>query len=1297
MSTLFEQIRYCMRRDQLPFKKRLQSITSQPPANTSSALKKLTKDIERSSQRRQRRSEIRPEITFPEHLPISQQRQKIADTISQHQVVVLSGETGSGKTTQLAKICLTMGRGTYGMIGHTQPRRIAAHAVACRIADELHVEVGREVGYQVRYSDRVSENSLIKIMTDGILLAELQNDRFFNAYDTLIIDEAHERSLNIDFLLGYLRRILPKRPDLKIIITSATIDPDSFSRFFNNAPIISVSGRVYPVEVRYRPIAGEDEESQDNQLQESLCASVHEAMQSTRGDCLIFQSGERDIRETAKTLRELNLPGIEVLPLFARLSFQEQQKVFAKSKHRRIILATNVAETSITLPGITTIIDPGFVRMSRYSPQAKVQRLPIERISKASAMQRQGRSGRTGPGLCIRLYSEQTFEQLSDYTTPEIQRTSLAAVILQMKALGLGNINDFIFIDPPIQKYITDGFNLLHELNALDASNNLTPLGRQLARLPVDPRVARMLLAAKQEHCLTEILIIASALSIADPRERPLDRQQAADTAHQPFSDERSDFLSWLKLWTFYHDHAKHLSRNQLKKFCHQHFLSNMRMRQWLDIHNQLMALMHGMGTNSNQEAAEYPNIHRALLAGLLGHIGQYDRDRDYIGPRQLNFQLFPGSGLVRKRPQWIMAAELAETTKLYARTVATIEPIWLEDLAQHLIKHHYYDPHWEKKAGHVVAFERLTLYGLIINPKRSVNFAKIDPIQARTIFIRDALVTGNVNTRAAFARNNKKLIATIESLEHKTRRQDILIDETLLFAFFDSRLPTDICNISSVETWLKTQNDPRILEFSEDDLVARQTDDDIASQFPDSLMINGIAFKLVYHFDPVGEHDGINCMIPIATLNQLETWPFEWLVPGLIREKIIALLRTLPKQLRKAFVPIPQFVDALLENITFQQGPLLAIITHELRRMTGVELPHNVWAVNAVEKHLLMNFCLVDEQGKTVATGRDLEHLRQKQGETAHQVFQELSTDFIERDDICTWDFGSLPQQIVVNKKGYHITGFPTLIDGQNKLSLRLLDVQAKASWETRFGLARLFLLQIAKEVRNASKNLPQKRQLCLYYATLPQNQNPARSNLTQCEQITDDIMLLAALRVFPAAPLHELSSEIFAAIVAAAKPGFGAAANAIAQFLNNVLQQYNQIQSQIKRFNPAVYGATIAEVNTHLSKLVYHGFLLTTPENHLQHLPRYLQAIERRLNKLDGNYQRDILLLEQITPLWQQFSNMSQHIKSKQLPEALETYRWMLEEFRVSLFAQDLKTAIPISLKRLAKQWLKCETIAK
>ncbi len=1287
LHTLAQLARDAMSRDQHHLQYRIRQFQQQAKRGQTpdpNAFEKLTQQLERSLMQRQQRAQNLPKPQFPDELPVSERRADIAKAILENQVVIVAGETGSGKTTQLPKICLEVGRGVSGLIGCTQPRRIAARTIAQRVAHELDSEIGHAVGYKVRFSDHVSADSYIKFMTDGILLAETQNDRFLNAYDTLIIDEAHERSLNIDFLLGYLKQLLPKRPDLKLIITSATIDTARFSQHFRNAPVIEVSGRTYPVEVRYRPLMTEDEDEQDRDVQQAIVDAVDEiSRHDRRADILIFLPGEREIRDVTETLSKHKLQDTELLPLYSRLSVAEQNRVFQDSPKRRIVLATNVAETSLTVPRIRAVIDAGLARISRYSVRSKVQRLPVEKIARSSADQRKGRCGRIAPGVCIRLYSEQDYLQRAEFTEPELLRTSLASVILQMLALNLGDISDFPFVESPTPKMVNDGFTLLAELGAVDAKRNITDLGRALAKMPIDPRIGRMILAAKTENCLSEVLIIASALSIQDPRERPLDAQAAADAAQAKFIDEKSDFLSFLKLWTFYQENEQHLSNNKLRKLCHEHFVSYLRMREWHDIYQQLKTVVREHGWQLNQLDAEYEAIHRALLTGLLGNIATKSQEEYYQGTRGLKVHVFPGSSLFKKQPKWLMAAELVETSRLFARCVAKIEPEWVEQVAGNLCQYSYFEAHWQKRMGQVGGFERVTLYGLTLVPKRRINFGPKDPVMAREIFIRSALVEGHFLTNAPFFRHNLELIQEVEELEHKARRQDILVDENKLYDFYDARIPEGIYNTSAFDQWRKKveREQPKLLFLSRDDVMLNAADAITRQQFPEYLVLHGVELPLSYHFEPGHERDGVTVTIPTALLNQLSPAPFEWLVPGLLEEKITALVRSLPKALRRHFVPVPDVAKAAslqlmseLADPRSPQGSLLDALRHFLHRRLGEPLPEQPFNADSLPAHLHMNFLLVDTQDQGLDISRSLPELQARWGAKAStECRQEVASHSgIERTGLTQWNFGELPQQVSLMLNGIELPGFPTLVDQETHVDLLVVDSPEQAKQSLFLGLRRLFWLNLP--IKNLLKQLPIDHKLCLQYM-----------KVGNCEQLKQELLETVIESVFLCEPLPRNQSEFDQRLATGKKQLLPVAADA-AQHLAKVLEQYHLVTQALHDPSPS-RKPVLPEVKQHLNALVYDGFVRHTPLSQLPHLARYLKAILIRLERLDNSPQKDAKRAKQMERYWSAF--WSQRDKLNAPKTELEQYRWLLEELRVSLFAQELRTPVPVSVERVDKVW--------
>lgn len=1258
-----------------------------------SKLASLSQQIIASVNRAEQRRQAIPKPEFDADLPVIERRQEIKKAIEDNQVIILCGETGSGKTTQLPKICLELGRGVTGLIGHTQPRRIAARTVATRIAEELHSEIGQTVGYKVRFHDHVNaDRSYVKLMTDGILLAETQNDRFLNQYDTLIIDEAHERSLNIDFLLGYIKQLLPKRPDLKVIITSATIDTERFSKHFDNAPIIEVSGRTYPVEMRYRPLQTPDEESPDYDMVSGIVAAVDELCREGPGDVLIFLAGERDIRDVSEALRKHHPPQTEILPLFARQSAAEQNRVFKTGGQRRIVLATNVAETSLTVPGIRYVVDPGNARISRYSVRNKVQRLPIEKISQSSANQRAGRCGRVAAGICIRLYDEDDFNARPAFTDPEVLRTNLASVILQMSALKLGDPAKFPFINPPPQKMINDGYRLLDELDAVDRQRRITETGRQLAKLPIDPRIARMLLKASELGSLKEVLVIASALSIQDPRERPMDKQQAADEAHAKYKDERSDFVGFLKLWELYHDKKKHLSQNKLRKYCRDNFLSFLRLREWHDIHQQLHVQLGELKLKFNTQEASYESIHQALLSGLLSHIAVKTDKFEYTGSRNLKLGIFPGSSLHKKGPKWLMAAELVETGRLYARIVAKIEPEWIEPLAGNLVKRQYHDPHWEKKPAQVVAFESVSLYGLPIVSRRRIHYGPLDRELSNQIFIREALVNGDWNGRAPFFRHNQRLVNEIELLEQKSRRRDVLVDEDTLFDFYRERIPHDIINGAGFEKWRKKaeQDDAKLLFLTKEQLMQHEADHVTADYYPDQMLVNRVPLKLEYHFEPGKQHDGITQTIPLSLLNQTSAERYDWLVPGLLRDKVIFLLKALPKSLRRHFIPVPQYADNCLKDLSPESGALLPLLAERLRILTGVEIDERDWRTEELPLYLQMNFKLVDDDGKLLEESRDLNQLKENWAREAAASFRQIPDSDYEKSGLTSWSFDSLPEQITLQQNGLEMTAYPALVDKGDSVDLTLMDTASQARQLSHLGLRRLFMLAQADAVKYLHKNLPGIKEMCLHYANVPASPygKQTDSKLTPCEQLKTDLIHVAFDRCFILEQEKVRSREAFETRLNQRRGDLIKIASELAQSIATPLAEYHAIAKRLGSNIPLAAINAVNDIKEQLGYLVYQGFVHDTPDSALKRLPVYCQAAGLRLDKLLTDPAKDRQRMAEIRPHWLKFTGKVNKIETA----AFYEYRWMLEEFRISVFAQELKTAYPISNKRLEKQWQQC-----
>ena len=1239
-----------------------------------------------------------PQIRYDDSLPIAAKRDEIKKALAEHQVLVIAGETGSGKTTQLPKICLELGRGSHGLIAHTQPRRIAARSVAARVAEELGTPLGALVGYQVRFEDQSDANTLVKLMTDGILLAETQHDRFLERYDTIIVDEAHERSLNIDFLLGYLKTLLHRRPDLKLIITSATIDLERFSKHFDGAPIIEVSGRTYPVETWYRPLTSEQDE-EGNQVEEDLTvdqailATLDEIAHYERsngkgpGDVLVFLPGEREIRDAAEILRKAQLRHTEILPLYARLSPAEQQRIFQPHTGRRVVLATNVAETSLTVPGIRYVIDTGTARISRYSYRAKVQRLPIEAVSQASANQRKGRCGRVEPGICVRLYSEEDFNGRPAFTDPEILRTNLAAVILQMLHLRLGAIDAFPFIEPPDGKAISDGFNLLQELSAVNRENQLTPLGRQLARLPIDPRLGRMLLEGARQGSLQEVLIVASALSVQDPRERPPERQQAADQAHAQWKDVDSDFAALVNLWRGFEEQRQALTASPLRNWCRKHFLNYLRLREWRDAHRQLALICRDLQLAVNKEPCDYQKLHKAILSGLLSQIGHKTEDGDYQGARQRRFWVHPSSGIGRKRPQWVMAAELVETTKLYARMVAKIEPDWIEPLAGHLVKKNHFEPHWEKKRGQVVAYEQITLYGLILVGRRPVHFGPIDPVISRELFIREGLVGGEIQSRAKCLAANKRLLEQLDELEAKARRRDILADEETLYAFYEARLPAEIHQTATFDSWyrMNSQKDANLLIMREEDVLAREASEVTAAQYPDTLQLGELRLPLSYHFEPGHPRDGVTVRVPAPLLPSLPGERLEWLVPGLIEAKCVALVRNLPKALRKNFVPVPDFVKAALARMSFGQGALPQALGQELLRMTGARVPDEAWeeSVSLVEGHLRMNIEVLDGQGKFLGEGRDLAELTACFAAASQAALAVPRNDKAEQP-VQAKAFSEVAQTAQQKIAGLSMTVYPALVEENGTVREGRFSTQAEAEFQHRRALQRLLLQQLAEPAKFLRGKLPGLTELGLLYR-----------ELGRIEALVEDILLasLDTCILEGESPLPRDGAAL-AGLAERKRGNWTEHAERLARQTLEVLKLWHGLQKRFKGKIDLSQAVALNDIKQQLANLVYPGFVRETPNVWFKELPRYLKAVELRLEKLGAQVQKDRVWSGELGNLWAQYkARADKHAQEGKRDEQLTLYRWWLEEYRVSLFAQQLGTKVPISDKRLSKQWSQVE----
>ncbi len=1270
-----------MLRDQRRLARRLDGARKvRDPERRRAVTDEIAADIDAAQQRIDGRRAAVPRIDYPPALPISRRRDDIAAAIRDNQVVVVAGETGSGKTTQLPKICLELGRGVAGLIGHTQPRRLAARTVAERVASELDTPLGEAVGYTVRFNDQVGDDTLVKLMTDGILLAEIQRDRLLRQYDTLIIDEAHERSLNIDFIIGYLEQLLPRRPDLKVIITSATIDPERFSRHFGGAPVVEVSGRTYPVEVRYRPLTDDTDPDadRDRDQTQAICEAVGELRAEGLhtgglGDILVFLSGEREIRDTRDALAALELPDTEVLPLFARLSTAEQHRVFAPHRGRRIVLATNVAETSLTVPGIKYVVDPGTARISRYSHRLKVQRLPIEAVSRASADQRKGRCGRTSDGICVRLSSEADFEARPEFTDPEILRTNLASVILAMTSLGLGDIGAFPFVDPPERRAISDGMALLHELGALDPAQQdpnqrLTPMGRNLAQLPIDPRLGRMVLEADRNGCLREVMIVVAALSIQDPRERPAEAQQAADDKHARFAEKDSDFLSYLNLWRYLGEQQKALSSGRFRRLCKAEFLHYLRIREWQDLYGQLRQVTSGLGLSRNSAPADPQRVHISLLAGLLSHIGLRDVEkRDYLGARGARFAVFPGSGLFRTPPRWVMAAELVETSRLWGRICARIEPEWIEPLAGHLVKRTYSEPHWERKRGSAVAAERVTLYGVPIVVGRRVSYGRIDPEVSRELFIRHALVEGDWETRHQFFHDNGALLADVEELENRARRRDILIDDDTLFDFYDRRIPADVVSAKHFDSWWRKarRSQPELLSFSTEMLVNEAASAVAERDYPDVWHQGGVALPLTYQFEPGAAADGVTVHIPLPVLNQVSGDEFGWQVPGLREELVIALLKSLPKPLRRAVVPVPDHAKAVLARLTPYREPLLDALERELAE---VSVPRDAWQLDRVPEHLKMTFRVTDGQDRTVAEGKDLDELEQRCA-PALQASLSDAAGGLERSGLRSWSVGTLPATHRERRDGHVVLAHPALTDEGDSVAVRMFgspDQQRREMWR---GTRRLLLLEVGSPVKQVARGLSNEAKLTL-------SRNPHGS----VAALLDDCVSCAADKLIADGGGPAWDEGAFGRLRERFRAELAATTVEVVARVQRVLAAAHSAEARLE--GAAGPAASLTDVRTQLAELVGPGFVTATGWQRLPDLPRYLLAIDRRLEKLPREPDRDRERMQHVAAVTKEYEELRSAVPAG---EALAQIRWMIEELRVSYFAQELKTAYPVSDKRI------------
>ncbi|MEU8580631.1 ATP-dependent RNA helicase HrpA [Streptomyces abikoensis] len=1271
------------------------------PEARAAVLAEITAEVEAAELRVANRRAAVPAVDYPEQLPVSQKKDTILEAIRDHQVVIVAGETGSGKTTQIPKICLELGRGVKGLIGHTQPRRLAARTVAERVAEELRTPLGEAVGWKVRFTDQVGDTTMVKLMTDGILLAEIQTDRELRQYDTIIIDEAHERSLNIDFLLGYLAQLLPRRPDLKVVITSATIDPERFSRHFGDAPIVEVSGRTYPVEVRYRPLLEEESSDADRDQITAICDAVDELQREGDGDILVFLSGEREIRDTADALEKRKYKFTEVLPLYARLSHAEQHRVFQRHTGRRIVLATNVAETSLTVPGIKYVIDPGFARISRYSHRTKVQRLPIEPVSQASANQRKGRCGRTSDGICIRLYSEDDFLARPEFTDAEILRTNLASVILQMTAAGLGDIEKFPFIDAPDRRNIKDGVDLLQELGAIDPKQKepkkrLTPLGRKLSQLPVDPRLARMVLEADRNGCAREVMVIAAALSIQDPRERPSEKQAQADQQHARFKDETSDFLAFLNLWRYVREQQSALSSSAFRRMCKSEYLNYLRIREWQDIYYQLRTVAKTMGIHLAEEDAPAERVHQSLLSGLLSHIGLKDTEKnnEFVGARNAKFAVFPGSALFKKPPRWVMSAELVETSRLWARVNARIEPEWIEPLAEHLVKRTYSEPHWEQKQAAVMAYERVTLYGVPIVAQRKVNYGRIDPETSRELFIRNALVEGDWRTHHQFFHDNRKLLGEVEELEHRARRRDILVDDETLFDFYDQRLPEHVVSGAHFDSWWKhkRREEPELLNFEHSMLINENAEAVTKDDYPDSWRQGRLKFRVTYQFEPGADADGVTVHIPLQVLNQVSAEGFDWQIPGLREDLVTELIRSLPKPIRRNCVPAPNFAQRFLDGAVPLQEPLTTALAHGLHRMTAVRMEAEDFDLAKVPDHLKITFRVVDERKRKIAEDKDLEALRLRLKPKTQAAITAAFEQAAEKADgasggaarpeqrsgLTSWTVGTLPRTFETRRAGQPVKAFPALVDEGSSVAVRLFDTepeQREAMWA---GVRRLILLNLpSNPAKFAQDKLGNQQKLAL-------SRNPHGS----IQALFEDCVAGAADKLIAAHGGPVWDEESFRKLFDAVRADIVDATLDTIRRTQEVLAAWQACERRLKATSSPALLTSLADVRQQLAELIKPGFVTAHGVRRLPDLLRYLVAVDRRLTQLPTNAERDRARLAKIQEMRDEYAwLLEQFPKGRPVPQEAREIRWMIEELRVSYFAHALGTAYPVSDKRIVK----------
>ena len=1241
----------------------------------------------------------RARLTPMPGLPVSERAEEIIEAIKKNRVIILCGETGSGKTTQLPKLCVLAGRGRKGKIAHTQPRRIAASSIAKRLAEETGTELGQWVGFKVRFTDKTDPSAKVKLMTDGILLAETQGDPLLKAYDTIIIDEAHERSINIDFLLGYLKGLLKKRSDLKVIVTSATIDSERFAKHFADetgkpAPVLTVSGRTYPVEIRYRAPEDEDE-TDDKSLMLAISEACDELSREGPGDILVFLPGEREIREATDLLTHSQPPTTEILPLYARLSAAEQEKVFKLSEKRRIVLSTNVAETSITVPGIHYVVDTGLARVKRYSYRNKVDQLLVEPVSQASANQRSGRCGRVANGICIRLYSEEDFARRAPYSDPEIMRTNLAAAILRMKSLKLGDARAFPFVQAPPNRAIADGLSLLKELNAIDDKERLTEIGRALAKLPVDPKVARMLLAAKDNDALAEVLIIASALSVQDPRERPLDRQEAADNVHRAMADDKSDFSTFVKLWRYVQNAMENKESNRkLTEEFRRKFLSPRRLREWRDVHRQLKELTAELGWKINQKEANYEQVHTALLSGLLGNLGYKIPDAEpkaapFLGARGIKFFIWPGSPRVKKCGRWIMAAELMETSRLFARTVADVDPQWIEHVGRHLIKKSYSEPHWEKKAGAVMAMEKGTIYGLTVYAQRKVTYTDKDPSLCRELFIREALVNGEFETQAPFFRHNQQLVREIRNLEHKARRLDVLVDDELIVQFYDHHLPEEVVSAVTFEQWRKKaeKENPKMLYLSREELMRHEASGITTEYFPKNMEMKGVSMALTYHFEPGSPRDGVTLAVPLYALNLVDEVQTQWLVPGMLKEKVQLLIKSLPQRYRRHCVPLAEYAKGFVQRnqSLIGQKPLLQVLCDDIETQCAIRPQVQDFKLEQLPAHLIMNFKILDEYGRQIEMGRNLAGLKSELGQQAQKSFQEVAAQDSEishesDQEIVEWNFGELPDIMEIRRKGQSLIGHPALVDHQTHCSLEVFDSPDEATRQHRRGLLRLFKLQLREQIRYLEKNLKSLQNVQMQAAMVEPLADVFDSFEAMREAVIDASLAQCAL--FEPLPTD---AKQFEERRQEAKGKLNLIAQDISRLLGEIVALTAAVSKKLKSCSDKW---VLEDVEHQLKSLFFKDFLLKIGYSHLSHYPRYLNAVLLRLEKRRDEPDKDAQKMREVTRFVTMYERELANRKGV-TDSRLEEFRWMIEELRVSLFAQKLRTPMPVSVKRLDKVW--------